>query len=289
VTAIKPIAAGDVALQPFTADDLPAAHALTAGFEWPHRLDDWAFMSRLGWGIAAKYEGRLVGTALAWLYGAHHASLGLVGVSPALQGQGLGRRLIQAVLDGLGDRNVILHATQAGLPLYRSLGFVEGGTVQQHQGAAFQARLVPLAQGQRLRPIGRSDPAVLAALDQAATGQQRDELLSALLDASSSVVLDHDGAAAGFALLRRFGFGHVIGPVVAPTQVAAQGLISHFLGQHAGQFIRIDVPETAGLSTWLQQLGLGGAGPAIRMTRGTPPRTSRNGVASYALVSQAFG
>ena len=48
-------------LRPFTEADLPAAHALTQIFGWPHRLADWAFMARLGVGVAAEMDGALVG------------------------------------------------------------------------------------------------------------------------------------------------------------------------------------------------------------------------------------
>ena len=75
--------------------------------------------------------------------------------------------------------------------------------------------------------------------------------------------------------------------MVAPDPVAAQALAAHLLGQHAGEFIRIDVPESAGLSEWLLQLGLADAGRAIRMVRG--PLTAAGPVQTFALASQAFG
>ena len=245
-------------------------------------------MARLGIGVTAEDDnGDLVGTALAWRFGVDQGAIGLIAVSPTAQRRGLGRRLTTAALDCLKDRTVVLHATAAGLPLYETLGFVADGTVRQHQGAAYGVRLMPLPPGRRLRPIGRSAIVPLATLDRAAPGLDRSELMVALLEASGGVVLDDDGAAVGFALLRRFGRGHVIGPVTAPDAASAQALVGHLIGQHAGEFIRVDVPEAAGLSEWLQQLGLADAGPAIRMVRG---HLSRSGpVMTYALASQAFG
>jgi hypothetical protein len=102
------------------------------------------------------------------------------------------------------------------------------------------------------------------------------------------VVLDRDGEAIGFALLRRFGRGQVIGPVVAPDPAGAKALIGHFLGSHPGQFLRVDVPEAAGLSDWLEELGLKDAGIVFRMVRGSdvqPVGPARG----FALISQAFG
>ena len=120
-------------LRPFTEADLPAAHALTILFGWPHRLADWAFMTRLGTGVAADLDGVLVGTAMAWRFGATHGAIGLIGVAPTAQRRGLGRTLTMAALDALEGRTVVLHATAAALPLYETLGFVADGTVRQHQ------------------------------------------------------------------------------------------------------------------------------------------------------------
>jgi hypothetical protein len=108
------------------------------------------------------------------------------------------------------------------------------------------------------------------------------------------VVLDRGGRAAGFAVLRRFGIGQVIGPVVAPDAAAARALIGHFLASNPGQFIRVDVPEESGLSPWLQELGLADVGPAIRMVRGAALPPGEKGeeagaVRRFALASQAFG
>lgn len=268
--------------------DLAAAQALTAGVSWPHRIEDWRFMLDLGEGIAAERDGMLVGTLMTWRYGAAHAALGAVCVAPEMQGRGIGRRLMEAALDRLAGRTVLLHATEAGLPLYRSLGFVEAGTVRQLQGAAFNAGLVALGEGERLRPIGRSDPAALQALDHAACGMDRGALIRALMEAGSGVVLDREGEAAGFALLRRFGRGQLIGPVAAPDLTGARAMISHLFGTQEGRFVRIDVPEESGLVPWLEALGLSDAGPAIRMLRGAA-RAALPAMRGFALASQAFG
>ncbi len=262
-------------------------------------------MHMLGHGLVAERDGDIVGTALCWIYGADPAASGtaargMVGVAPGIHDQGLGRRLVEGLLTGLHGRSVTLYATAAGVPLYRALGFVASGVARQHQGAAFEAGLVALADGDRLRPIGRSDPPVLTALDREATGMDREALMAGLLDSATGVVLDRGGEASGFALLRRFGRGHVIGPVVAPDSTAARALIGHFLAVRPGQFTRIDVPEDHGLSPWLEHRGLDEAGPAIRMIRpgaepwatGRPVAATPGGsgrVMTFALVSQAFG
>lgn len=275
-------------LRPLTEADLPAASALTGSFRWPHRLEDWAFMHALGHGLAAEQDGRLVATGLLWPYGEGRAALGMVGVSAGLQGQGIGRAVMQGLLKLAGTRSVGLYATEAGEKLYRQLGFVPFGAARQFQGTTFQSTLQPLAKGERLRPTGRSDPDALAALDHAATGLDRTALVRALLEAGTVVMLDRGGAPAGFAVLRRFGRGQVIGPVIAADAASAKALIGHFLNLSPGQFVRVDVPEASGLVPWLAGLGLSDAGRAIHMVRGPVPDPA-GPVRSFALASQAFG
>jgi GNAT superfamily N-acetyltransferase len=283
---------GDLLLRQLTEQDLPAVQALSAAVHWPHRLEDWQFVHRLGSGLAVESEGgTLVGTAMRWLFGADGGAIGMVIVAPDRQGRGIGRRLMAGILCGLEDRRLLLHATEAGLPLYRGLGFREIGTVRQYQGAAFSVGIEPLRPGERVRPMGRRDLAALAALDRAATGMDRTEALAALVGLAEGVVLDHHGEARGFALLRRFGRGHAIGPVIAPDAPAAKVLIGHWLGRRPGLFTRIDVPEESGLSGWLDGLGLADAGPAVRMLRGgaSPGREGGPRARCFALVNQALG
>ena len=277
-----------VALRRLRAADLPAAQALSASFGWPHRLEDWAFMRGLGEGIAAEADGALIGTAMGWRYGREGGAIGMIAVAAAHQGRGIGRRMVAALIGRLGTRRLELHATEAGAPLYRSLGFAPAGRIRQHQGAAFAAGLLALPAGARLRPIGRSDPAVLLTRDRAASGMDRGRVLRAMLPGAFGMVLDQGGVAAGFALMRRFGRGHVIGPVVAADAPAARALIGHFLAANPGQLMRIDVPEESGLSPWLEALGLAEAGTALRMLRGAPARPSGPD-RGFALISQAFG
>jgi predicted N-acetyltransferase YhbS len=279
---------GAVRLRPLEGADLPAAQAMTAALRWPHRLEDWAFGLSLGEGLAAELDGLLVGTALGWRYGLEAGALGLVVVADSAQGHGIGRALTEGVLKILGERSVLLNATLAGAPLYRRLGFVSVSTVRQHQGSSFSADFVPLPAGQRLRPLGRSDAPTLAALDARALGMHRAALIEALLPVADGVVLDQEGEPIGFALIRRFGHGQVIGPVVAPDEAGARALIAHWLGSRSGQFIRIDVPDGVGLSPWLQALGLAEVGTGEGMIRGMVPRGDGT-VTGFALVSQAMG
>ncbi len=267
--------------------DLEAAQALSAAVRWPHRVEDWHFALGIGEGIALEAARRLVGTAITWSFGPDWGTLGMVIVAPTHQGRGLGRRLMEACMAQLGPRAIQLHATPEGEPLYRSLGFVPTAAIRQHQGAAFSLGFQAPRPGERLRPAGRADLGVLAALDTAACGMARGPMLAALLGDAEAIVLDRGGLACGYAMLRRFGRGKVIGPVVAPDEEAARLLVAHWLGQRQGEFLRIDVTDDSGLSPWLQAAGLPEVDVVTRMVRGTPATPAA--VRSFALASQALG
>jgi predicted N-acetyltransferase YhbS len=279
-----------VRLRAMNADDLAAAHALSDALHWPHRPADWQQALRHAEGFVAERDGEVVGTGLRFFWGPQAATIGLVIVSPAQQGRRIGHRLMSTLLDGLDGRRVRLNATMEGRGLYERLGFVRVGELRQHQGVAQPAPLVALPAGWRLRPAGASDVPVLKALDAEACGMPRDALLDELLsDAETTVVLDEGGAVRGFGLLRRFGRGHVIGPVVAPDVEGARALIAHLVGSNAGRFTRIDIDLDSGLGEWLEGMGLLRVDAPVRMQRGpAQPAAAPRAPKSYAVVTQAL-
>ena len=57
-------------------------------------------------------------------------------VDAALRGRGLGRAVMEQIIDLAGPREMRLVATTDGLPLYEKLGFKADGRISQHQGQA---------------------------------------------------------------------------------------------------------------------------------------------------------
>lgn len=274
--------------RPATAEDLPAAHALSQRLRWPHREADWAMVQRTADGFVAERESQRVGIAFACHQG-DFSSIGLVIVSDEHQGKGIGRRLMQLCLDATAPRTPILNATEAGAPLYASLGFVTFDHIQQHQGCLANAPTAPVLSELRCRRLAPADYPQAIALANAASGLQRRRVLDDLLPEALQVMgLEREGELQGLALLRRFGRGLVIGPVVAPDAEAAKALIALLLEATQGEFVRIDILADCGLADWLVAAGLACVDRAPRMARGTPPRPSEN-VRSFALVTQALG
>lgn len=287
---VRAPAADGVSLRAMTASDLAAAHALTSELRWPHRPVDWEDAFRHGEGVIAERDAQVVGTALRWRWGPRHATVGLVVVSPACQGRRIGHRLMSSVLEGLDDETVLLHATPEGRGLYERLGFVRSGELRQHQGIALPTPLVALDEGRRLRPAGQRDLPALKALDTAARGMPRDALIEELAaNAEATVVLDEQHEARGFAMLRRFGRGHVIGPVVAPDVEGAKALIAHLAGANAGRFTRIDIDFASGLAEWVESLGLLRVDAPTAMLRGPALVSQPGGPTLFAIVTQAIG
>lgn len=276
-----------LAIRPMTVLDLPAATELSVEQQWPHRNEDWELFLELGEGLVAERDGKLVGTTLAWRYGADMATIGLVIVCPSAQGQGIGRKLMEEMISRLGNRTIVLNATEEGLPLYQKLGFIETGRIHQHQGLVKNVPLAELARGDRIRPRGRADTN-LPALYSASSGMDRQELFQALAAKSRTVVYTRNNAPAGFAMLRRFGRGWSIAPVVAPDTASAKALILHWLAVKQGSFCRIDITADSDLSNWLDSLGMPNVGSVRTMALGSAP-VSASDAKIFAIAAQALG
>ncbi|SDX64871.1 GNAT family N-acetyltransferase [Roseicitreum antarcticum] len=261
---------------PFTAQHLTGALALSRALNWPHRLEDWALSFSVSQGVVAMAGGRVVGTALCSMHGPV-ATLNMIIVDEAMRGRGLGRQLMQRIIALAETREMRLVATDDGKPLYRKLGFEDCGQIVQLQGVANAAT------PERPVQAGPVDLELLAQMDTAASGLERVALLTRI--AASGVTLRTDG---GFALLREFGRGHVLGPVVAQDAGAGRALIAAGATQMAGQFLRIDVTAAHGLAPFVETLGLSPVGGGTAMVH-SPRARAASDYHTYALVSQALG
>ncbi|MFN3524467.1 MAG: GNAT family N-acetyltransferase [Paracoccus sp. (in: a-proteobacteria)] len=267
-------------IAPFAPAHLPGALALSQAESWPHRAEDWALFLSLSRGVVALADDRVAGTALLTRFG----QVGLVNmiiVGPELRGRGLGRKLVQAAMETADVPEFRLIATEAGLPLYRKMGFVETGVIRQHQG-----QVVPLAAPEGITWASAADSAALAALDLRATGTDRAGLIDALL-AQGRIAMLQTGDQIAFAGIRTFGRGLVAGPVIAETTEQARRLLTAVMAAHPGAFLRVDTPEDSGLGDWLTERGLAHVGGGIAMS--TTPQPHTDTTRSFALAAQALG
>jgi GNAT superfamily N-acetyltransferase len=241
---------------------------------------------RLGHGVVAEDEiGRVVGSAMWWPMEPEFARIGLVITTPRLQEQGAARWLMQQIAQPIGNRDKALTATREALRLYLSLGFRSGATVYLHQGTVVATpAAVPGA-----RPMVAADEAAIRALDAAAFTAERRAVLDELLAVSQGTVIERDGAVAGFALCRRFGRGHVVGPVVAASEEDALALVAPHVAAHAGRFLRLDTCEPEGpLRAYLEACGMHVFEKGTAMSLGRD-RVPEGPARIYGLASHSLG
>ena len=277
----------DTTLRPMHAGDLAAMHGLAQQMSWPHRPEDCAQLLALGAGtVAVDATGRTVGGGLRWSFGRDVGTIGLVLVAPDQQGRGIGRALMKALIAESEPRTLMLNATAEGSPLYEKLGFVSTGLVRQHQG---RLSVLPPVPDVPLRRAVPADHAALCALDAAVFGADRSALIGSLLASGDAWLVDRAGQSAGFAILRAFGRGMIIGPVVASTEDEAIALVAAAAKAAPTGVMRVDIPAHAErLAAWLTAAGLPAIDTVTVMLRGDWPATWQ-GLQRFGLALQAWG
>jgi GNAT superfamily N-acetyltransferase len=249
-------------------DDVAAGHALSRASGWNQRADDWTLLLARNPGrfvAAVSDDGRIVGTAGAACYGTALAWVCMVLVDAEARGQGIGTRLMEAVLERLDDMALVgLDATPQGRPVYARLGFAEDRTFLR-MGAERTAVTATDASVRRLEP---RDVDEVLAMDRDVFGADRSEVLRwALAQAPAWCVREND-ALAGYCFGRQGEHSRHVGPVVARTSHAAGPLLTAAAGGAHGRVI-VDVgAERDDARAILGALGLREQRPLIRMSRG---------------------
>ncbi len=269
-------------------ENLAEGLRLTQAESWSYRLEDWAFHFHLGKGwVACDAVGRVLGTAFWWPYGDQFATIGLVVVDRHQQSKGIGRRLMNAVMEDAGARSLRLVATRAGKRLYEQCGFRDQSAICQHLGAV-TATTPPFKSGTASFDAASStDLEALAQWDAKAFATDRTSVLAAVLARGEGVVASRQGRLAGYALAREACRGTTIGPVVAEDETLAIEMVARLMQRRSG-IMRLDVPEDATVfREWLESSGIACIDTAAVMIRGTfvPPRSAAR---VLGLVSQAL-
>jgi len=275
-------------IRPLQPDDIDALVRLSSQQGWPHRLQDWQMFGRLGEFRVLEYDHKVVGCGAALNQG-NYWSIALVIVDNQLQGQGLGKKIFQALLDviahhsGRPDTPVTLTATAAGSPMYRKFGFETCSYLQQWQGhwqAAIENEAAPLLETDKLRQSLMH----VTVISQPA-------MLNELMQCQGLALKNQQGKSDALGLMREFGRGSVIGPVVAENLHQAEkiilGLASHLPKEHP--FLRLDIPEECGLEPFLSEQGLEQVDRLEIMWRHKPPQTDTPYGRTFAIFSQATG
>jgi ribosomal protein S18 acetylase RimI-like enzyme len=208
------------------ADIEPASEAILA--------DDWG--DRRAWFefavghpqchvfVACGDDEAILGTGVATVNGPV-GWIGTIWVASRVRGRGLGLALTEATIDAAeraGCRTLVLVATESGRPLYERLGFsIQTWYVTvEAPGLAAVPSAGPVvgADARGIRAVRRfraTDLDAMAALDRAATGEDRRHLLVAFASPESTLVVTRDADTddpAGFVIRAPWGGGATIAP-----------------------------------------------------------------------------
>lgn len=181
--------------------------------EWSDRTVflEWAVGEASCDPIVADEDGRILGTGVATAYGPV-GWVGTIFVDPERRGQGLGRAITRAVVEGLearGCRTLLLIASDYGRPLYEREGF-SVQTVHRRFAAPGSAKGADI---DGVRPFSPDMLAAILALDAEANGLDRGPVLRTLTTSeSTTVAVGTDGSVRGFLLRGPWGGGALVAP-----------------------------------------------------------------------------
>ncbi len=224
-------------------EDRDTAVRLTQAEGWPHRREDWDFHCLLGQG------GSPVRPMVRWLvrfYGglteALRGAAGLLVVDRRYRGNGIGRRLIEAIIDEAGPRTVQSVATRSGIRVFGALGFRKIGMVQQWQGVP-SAIIIEEPTDLILRTADQTSlPSLCVSWTSGLSVPNVSNYFASILTQNDGVLAEKDGQLVGFGLIRPAGRGMVIGPVVASDESIGKTIVSRLLTIDAS-FTRIDIGQ----------------------------------------------
>lgn len=283
--------------------DLPSALELSSDANWNQTTDDWLRILQLSPQGCRLIEdaGRIVATTSLLSYGKRLAWIGMVLTRAEYRRQGLARRLLEDAISNAerdGIRTLKLDATDAGRPLYESLGFVVEGNVERWGRDAFELSSSQQHSSSRQDAIQEPSHAVrlpsrLFSLDEQAFGADRKALLESL-SASGGCT----STAEGYLLTRPGRTAHYLGPCVAASEAEARQLIAAQLedsavvsGEHqvfqARAWCWDLLPANPGAVRCAQEFGFTRRRILWRMRRGAAIET--NNALVYAIAGFELG
>jgi GNAT superfamily N-acetyltransferase len=182
----------------------------------------WLFAHPRHFCVVAEYDSRIVGSNCLDERSSI-AGVGPITIDPAVQNRGIGRLLMEAVLDRARQRGVAgVRLVQAAfhnrsLALYTGLGFNAREPLSVMQGPALRRE----TDGLPVRPAASADLPACNALCMRVHGMDRNGELSEAISAGTAVVVERHGKITGYATSIAF-FGHA----VAESNADLQSLIA---------------------------------------------------------------
>lgn len=163
------------------------------------------------YGVVAERDGKVIGSNFMDERSAI-AGIGPITVDPTTQDRGVGRQLMEAVLDRadaqgfVGVRLVQAAYHTRSLSLYTKLGFAVREPLACMQGDPIGV-VIP---GRTVRSAREADLAACNRVCQSVHGHNRSGDLQEAIQAGTATVVEHDGRITGYATSIAF-FGHAVG------------------------------------------------------------------------------
>ena len=276
-------------IRPLSVTDIPDAMKLVHQAGWNQTHADWMrFLAATPAGcFKALVDGHFVGTVTTMAYGERLAWIGMVLVDRAHRSQGIGRLLMETVLDHAdraGVRCVMLDATPAGRELYAKFGFVEQERLERWELTRYEIT-------RSIEPPAQRTSEHVMDLDRTLFGADRRGLLRSLEAEAPELAIEliDDTIIRGYAFGRRGTLADHLGPWMARDERAAADLLDRFLERSARS--RVFVDRFVRHDTTLRLMKARGfqlSRPLTRMCRGERP-VSAQGPTLLAAAGPEFG
>ncbi len=246
-----------------TVDDIPSCLALCVDRGWKAEEGKWRLLFEVGVGLGIDDpDGGLAASVVLTSYHGDLAWVGMMLVASRRGYQGLGRRIMQDLIERAAGRRVCLCATEAGMPLYVGLGFEPIETVVTHRGnfQPLHTATAPTMNPPMIRVRADADFAAMAEIDSAAFGADRGSVLRAVPASGGVAIVADDpqgGGLTGHAMAWDNNDTLTIGPLVARDDETARALAEALTRGAEGRRVRIDLfARSADLSLWAEERGI---------------------------------
>ena len=253
--------ASKIVVDALSERDLLQYVALSNSVGWPDSESEWRVIHQAALVLGVRRGGELIGQGALGLYEGS-ASIAKMVVAPSAQRQGVGAKILDALLTEAERRSLTrvgLVATALGRPLYESRGFAPGAEVAILVGT-------PPPTDESSGSASVEDVEQLLAIERRLTGSARTAVLRGLLQEASASAIFGDG----FALATTQRLGSRVGPIFADSEATARALTRDLFQRLTGP-VRLDVPgEQRAFRHWLEGLGLLEKGVHLEMSRGGP-------------------
>ncbi|MFI6961892.1 GNAT family N-acetyltransferase [Streptomyces sp. NPDC050255] len=289
-------------LRRLTRDDLIPCADLSEDRGWPRDEHRWGLLLSAGtsYGIDDPESKGLMATCVVTAYGPRMAAIGMLLVAGRYARQGVGRYLMQQVIESTGGVPLSLHATDAGRPLYEELGFLAVGRTERVSGLfrplADPGRLgtaghpgTAAGAGPTVRPASAGDLQAILRLDADAFGLDRTHILVRLPAFADHLrVAEENGELVGYGALWPSSESHAVGPLIARDTATAKLLVTS-LAAATDRPLRADIDARhEELLDWFRECGLG-SGPATTVMSLGSPEQPGDWTRRFAPLSVATG